>query len=172
MKKLLTIGLIGLFASMTPVQAATPLMSSEWGEAACEAWNNNVTLTEELGGETWAENNGGKGYKIMQVYRMDCNEAPTAELQISNQDGKAICTYGGAVKSSDLDAGVDYIMFAKTSNWERMGSGKDGAMKSMTFGRLKFKGPKMEAMSNMGPFGAFLLLTGDVESSTTDCPAN
>lgn len=172
MKKLLTIGLIGLLSSIASVQAATPLMSAEWGEAACDAWNNNVTLTEELGGETWADNDGGKGYKIMQVYRMDCNDAPTVELQISTQDGKAICTYGGAVKSSDLNSKVDYIMFAKTSNWERMGSGKDGAMKSMTFGRLKFKGPKMEAMSNMGPFGAFLLLTGDVEGSTTDCPAN
>lgn len=171
MKKLLSVGLISFLGTLTSAHAATPLMSSDWGESACEAWNNNVTLTEELGGETWAENDGGKGYKIMQVYRMDCNDAPTAELQISNQDGKAICTYGGAVKSSDLDSGVDYIMYAKTSNWERMGSGKDGAMKSMTFGRLKFEGPKMEAMSNMGPFGAFLLLTGDVESSITDCPA-
>jgi putative sterol carrier protein len=172
MKKTLSIGLAGLFATLASAVAAEPLMSPEWGEAACEAWNNNVTLTEELGGDTWAANDGGKGYKVMQVYRMDCNDAPTAELQISNQDGNAICTYGGAVKSSDLDKGVDYIMFAKTSNWERMGSGKDGAMKSMTFGRLKFVGPKMEAMSNMGPFGAFLLLTGDVEGSTTDCPTN
>ena len=42
MKKLLTIGLIGLFSSIAPVQAATPLMSAEWGEAACDAWNNMV----------------------------------------------------------------------------------------------------------------------------------
>lgn len=170
MKKSFTIGLVSLFAAISTAHAATPLMSAEWGEAACEAWNNNVTLTEELGGETWAANDGGKGYKIMQVYRMDCSEAPTAELQISNTDGKAMCTYGGAVKSTELDKGVDYIMFAKTSNWEKMGSGQDGPMKAMTFGRLKFNGPKMEAMSNMGPFAAFLRLTGDVESSTSDCP--
>ena len=170
MKKSITLSILGLFGMVATAQAAEPLMSAKWGEMACEAWNNNVTLTEELGGETWAANNGGKGYKIMQVYRMDCDEAPTAELQISDQEGKAICTYGGAVKSTELDKKVDYIMFAKTSNWERMGAGKDGPMKAMTFGRLKFKGPKMEAMSKMGPFEAFLLLTGDVESSTTDCP--
>jgi putative sterol carrier protein len=170
MKKILSIVMITVFSMISSAQAATPMMSSDWGEAACEAWNNNVTLTDELSGETWAANDGGKGYKIMQVYRMDCSDAPTAELQISDKDGKAMCTYGGAVKSSDLDSSVDYIMFAKTSNWERMGAGKDGAMKAMTFGRLKFNGPKMEAMSNMGPFGAFLRLTGDVESDIADCP--
>ena len=39
MKKLLTFGLIGLFISIASAQAATPLMSAEWGEAACDAWN-------------------------------------------------------------------------------------------------------------------------------------
>ena len=169
MKKILTLSLAGLFGLVTSAHAEPAMMSADWGPAACEAWNNNVTLTDELAGETWAENDGGKGYKIMQVYRMDCNDAPTVELQISNKDGKALCTYGGPVTTSDLDAGVDYIMFAKTSNWERMGAGKDGPMKAMTFGRLKFKGPKMEAMSNMGPFEQFLLLTGKVPA-TMDCP--
>ena len=168
MRKQITLGIALLVSALSPAHAV--MMSAEWGEAACEAWNNNVTLTDELGGETWAANNGGKGYKIMQVYRMDCSDTPTVELQISDQDGKAICTYGGAVKSTELDKSVDYIMFAKTSNWERMGDGRDGAMKAMSFGRLKFTGPKMEAMSNMGPFGAFLKLTGDVETETGDCP--
>ena len=169
MKKSITLGLFGFLSLAGAAHAEVPMMSAEWGPAACEAWNNNVTLTDELAGDTWAANDGGKGYKIMQVYRMDCNEEPTVELQISNQDGKAICTYGGAVTTSELDKGVDYIMFAKTSNWERMGSGQDGPMKAMTFGRLKFIGPKMEAMSNMGPFAAFLRLTGEVPA-TMDCP--
>lgn len=168
MKKQLILSIALLVSTLSSAHAV--MMSAEWGEAACDAWNNNVTLTDELGGDTWAANDGGKGYKIMQVYRMDCSDAPTVEIQISNQDGKAICTYGGAVKSTELDKSVDYIMFAKTSNWERMGDGRDGAMKAMTFGRLKFTGPKMEAMSNMGPFGAFLKLTGDVETETGDCP--
>jgi len=171
MRKLLAISAALLITSASPSYAV--LMSSDWGEAACQAWNNNVTLTDELGGEDgWVTNDGGKGYKVMQVYRMDCSESPTVELQISNQDGKAICTYGGPVVSTDLDKSVDYIMYAKTSNWERMGDGRDGAMKAMTFRRLLFTGPKMEAMSNMGPFGAFLKLTGEVESETGDCPVS
>ena len=168
MKKQLLISMACLMGLFSTAQAATPMMSAEWGTAACEAWNANPTLTDEL--VEWGANDGGKGFKAMQVYRMDCNEAPTVELQISVQDGKSMCTYGGAVQTTDLDAKVDYVMYAKTKNWERMGSGKDGAMKAMSFGRLKFDGPKMEAMSNMGPFGAFLKLTGDVEGDTGACP--
>ena len=51
-----------------------------------------------------------------------------------------------------------------------MGTGQDGAMKAMMLGRLKFKGPKGEAMKNMGPFGAFLRLTGEVPGDTNACP--
>lgn len=168
MNKLHSLCIASLFGLISSAQAATPLMSTEWGAAACDAWNANSTLTDEL--VEWGANEGGKGYKVMQVYRMDCNETPTVELQITIQDGKAMCTYGGAVQTTDLNAKVDYVMYAKTKNWERMGSGKDGAMKAMTLGRLKFDGPKMEAMSNMGPFGAFLKLTGDVEGDTGACP--
>ena len=37
-------------------------------------------------------------------------------------------------------------------------------------GRLGFKGPKVEAMGNMGPFSNFLLLVGKVESDVSSCP--
>ncbi len=37
--------------------------------------------------------------------------------------------------------------------------------------RLKFKGPKWEAMKNMGPFENFLLLTGKVPSDASSCPS-
>jgi hypothetical protein len=40
----------------------------------------------------------------------------------------------------------------------------------MSFGRLGFKGPKMEAMGNMGPFGNFLLLVGKVPADAKSCP--
>ncbi|MGI9318408.1 MAG: SCP2 sterol-binding domain-containing protein [bacterium] len=151
--------------------ASSPVfMSSEWGIAACSAWNENAVLTDELAGETWAGNNGEKDHKILHLYRLDCSETPTVELRIADQDGKAMCVYGGGVESGELVKKHDYIMYSKTSNWARMGSGKDGPMKAMMLGRLKFKGPKWEAMSNMGPFGAFLLLTGEVESDMENCP--
>jgi putative sterol carrier protein len=51
-----------------------------------------------------------------------------------------------------------------------MGEGKYGPMKAMMLRRLKFTGPKMEAMGNMGPFTNFLLLVGTVPSDTSSCP--
>jgi putative sterol carrier protein len=43
-------------------------------------------------------------------------------------------------------------------------------MGAMATGKLKFKGPKMEAMGVMGPFASFLELTGKVPSDRTACP--
>ena len=171
MKKSTFIATALFVASTSSAFAAPAFMSAEWAKGACDGWNASNTLSTELGGD-WSGNNGGKGYKVIQMYNMSCSDAPTAELQISDKDGKAVCTYGGAVKSSDLDSSVDYVMYAKAKNWARMGSGKDGPMKAMGFGRLKFNGPKMEAMSVMGPFGAFLKLTGEVPGDLETCPSS
>ncbi len=160
----------GGFSAMT--LAATPLMSSEWAAAACEAWNQNATLTDELEKSGWVKNDGGKGYKAMQIYRSDCENSPHIEMQIAEKDGKAMCIYGGPVKTTELDKSVDYIMHASTKNWVKMGKGDLGAMGAMMTFRLKFKGPKGEAMSNMGPFGEFLLLPGKVEGDPTVCPTS
>lgn len=151
--------------------AATPvMMSGEWAVAACDAWNANPVLTGELAESGWAGNDGGKGYKVLQVYRNDCSTAPTSELRIALVDGAAKCILGGAAESTGLDDGVDYIMHATTERWIQMGAGEYGPMKAMMFGRLKFEGPKWEAMKNMGPFENFLLLAGVVESDTSACP--
>ena len=61
-------------------------------------------------------------------------------------------------------------MFADTSRWQEMGEGLYGPMKGMMTGRLKFKGPKFEAMRNMGPFTNFLLLVGKVPGAVDSCP--
>jgi putative sterol carrier protein len=62
------------------------------------------------------------------------------------------------------------MMFATTERWLQMGNGDYGPMKGMLTRRLRFKGPKWEAMHNMGPFTSFLLLTGSVESDSEACP--
>jgi putative sterol carrier protein len=62
-------------------------------------------------------------------------------------------------------------MSAETARWLEMGRGEYGPMRAMMFGRLAFVGPKMEAMSNMGPFESFLLLVGKVPGDTSSCPA-
>ena len=69
-------------------------------------------------------------------------------------------------------AGWVYLMFAKTERWEEMGAGKYGPMKGMMFRRLRFQGPRMEAMNNMGPFKSFLLLTGEIPGDTSVCPVS
>jgi putative sterol carrier protein len=152
-------------------QAAGPvLMSADWGAAACAAWNADPVLTRDLVESDWIKNDKGRGYKVMQVYREDCGDQPTAELRVSLRDGMAHCVYGGAVQTARLESGADYVMYAETKRWLEMGAGEYGPMKAMTFGRLGFKGPKMEAMGNMGPFTNFLLLVGKVPSDAETCP--
>jgi putative sterol carrier protein len=43
-------------------------------------------------------------------------------------------------------------------------------MGAMASGKLKFKGPKMEAMGVMGPFDSFLTMTGKVPGDKAACP--
>jgi putative sterol carrier protein len=151
-------------------QAAPVFMSAEWAGQACDAWNADPVLTDELAESGWVENNKDRGFKVMQIYRTDCEASPRVEMRIVPKDGKAMCVYGGAVETATLDDGADYIMHATTERWQQMGKGEYGPMKAMMFGRLKFDGPKWEAMQNMGPFTNFLLLTGKVETDFSTCP--
>jgi putative sterol carrier protein len=80
-----------------------------------------------------------------------------------------MCVYGGRAQSTP-DLKGDYVMHAETPRWTEMGNGEYGPMKGMMFGRLKFSGPKMEAMGVMGPFESFLLLVGKVPGDTSVCP--
>lgn len=148
--------------------AATPLMSVEWTAQACAAWNTDATLTDGLA-ESWIKNDKGRGYKIIQMYRTDCGQPTMTEMKIVLKDNKAVCAESGPAKATP-DFGVDYRMHAETTRWREMGAGDYGPMRAMMFGRLKFEGPKLEAMSVMGPFEAFLLLPGKVAGDGA-CPA-
>jgi putative sterol carrier protein len=154
-----------------PALAAPVLMSPDWAKDACEAWNKDPVLTDKLAESGWIKNDAGRGFKIMQVYRTDCGDKPTAELRVALKDGKAACAYGGAPQAARLEGGSDYVMKAETKRWLEMGQGEYGPMAAMMFGRLGFEGPKMEAMGNMGPFENFLLLVGKVPSDAGSCPA-
>jgi putative sterol carrier protein len=154
------------------VVAQTPgaAMSPAWAQAMCHAWNADPGLTERLVESGWVKNDGGRGFKAMQVYRADCPNPARIELQVALKDGKASCVYGGSAKTATLDAGADYLMWADTARWREMGAGDYGPMKAMMLGRLNFEGPKLEAMGNMGPFGGFLLLVGKVPGDWRACP--
>lgn len=144
------------------------LMSAEWAAQACEAWNKDKVLTEDLEKGGWIKNDKGRGYKALHIYRTNCPNDSRVELKIQSKDKKAVCTAGGATTVTP-DTSVDYIMHAETYRWEQMGKGEYGPMRAMMFGRLKFDGPKWEAMNNMGPFESFLKLVGKVPSDMKKC---
>ena len=159
---------LGLAAATQAAPAAT-LMSPEWAVSACEQWNRTPVLQEGLAG-SWIKNDGGKGLKVIHLYRSECGEPSKVEMRIAAKDGKAMCGYGGKVENAELNSSVDYLMHATTEHWGEMGRGQYGPMRAMIFGALQFSGPKMEAMSVMGPFEAFLLLVGKVPGETAACP--
>lgn len=160
---------LGLAGLVLGTAGAAPLMSEQWTAQACEQWNRTASLTDDLA-DQWVKNDGGKGFKVIHLYRSDCGEASRTELRIALKDGKAHCTYGGKLETTRLDSGVDYVMHATTEKWGEMGRGEYGPMRAMMFGRLEFDGPKMEAMGVMGPFESFLLLVGKVEGDSAGCP--
>jgi putative sterol carrier protein len=154
-----------------PPPAGKPVfMSAEWAQLACAAWNADPVLTDKLVESAWVDNHGGRGFKVMQIYRADCQDSPRVEMRVAKKDGKAWCVYGGKVETAKLDSGMDYVMFATTKRWGEMGRGEYGPMRAMMFGRLEFDGPMLEAMGNMGPFENFLLLTGKVATDVSSCP--
>ena len=159
---------IALMASGS-IAHASALFSNEWAAQACDLWNKDATLTTGLA-DKWIKNDNERGHKIIHLYRTDCGESYKSEMRIALKDGKAMCIYGGAVQNK-LDYAVDYMMHGETKRWIEMGAGEYGPMKAMMFGRLKFQGPKVEAMSVMGPFESFLLLTGKVPGTDNNsCP--
>lgn len=157
-------------ASSALAQGSSVAMSAPWAEAMCSAWNADATLTDKLVDSGWIKNDGGRGFKAMQIYRADCPKSAHIEMQIALKGNKAQCVYGGAAKTTKLDSSADYLMWADTPRWREMGAGEYGPMRAMMFGHLNFAGPKMEAMSNMGPFGGFLLLVGKVPGDWSACP--
>ena len=156
--------------AVQPAAKLPALMSIEYIKQFCDAWNADELMTKGLADSEWIDNDGDKGFKIIQLYRNDCPDSPHVEMQFERQNNKAMCVYAGKVENPELDRSADYEMYADTNRWIEIGNGDYGPMKAMMFGRLKFKGPKIEAMGNMGPFKNFLLLFGHFPSDPTVCP--
>jgi len=77
----------GVATLASSVAWADNFMDAQWANQVCAKWNQNTTLTTELG--DWANNNGGKGYKALQMYRDGCGGATKVELDIAPKEGKA-----------------------------------------------------------------------------------
>jgi tetratricopeptide (TPR) repeat protein len=50
-------------------------------------------MTKGLADSEWVDNDGDKGFKIIQLYRNDCPDSPHVEMQFERQDNKAMCVY-------------------------------------------------------------------------------
>ena len=172
MSRRLSLAVPALALAVSAGAQAGTFMDADWAARMCAAWNKSSDLTTGLGGDAWAANDAGRGYKVIQLYREKCGDGSKVELELTNKDGKSHCTYGGAVKHAKLNYDVDYLMYATDEDWNCMGEGSFGcgAMGAMMTGKLNFKGPKSEAMGVMGPFDAFLVGTGKVPGDKTSCP--
>jgi len=149
--------------------AMADFMDAKWAQQACAAWNKNPVLTGQLAqmpGDMF-----GDGYKLIKIYRdgNNCGPNKAIQLTIAKKNGKAMCVYGGKPDGKKMNFSVDYVMHATDKNWTCMGTGSCGVMGSMMTGKLKFQGPKMEAMKVMTPFAGFLKLTGQVPGAKTAC---
>ena len=168
-------GIILASCALSTSLMAAEYMDAAWAKQACNAWNKSPVLTTQLGSKhesKWISNNAGRGYKLVQMYRSSCGVKSKVQLTIADKGGKAMCIYGGKPDGKKMNMAVDYLMYATDKNWNCMGRGSwgCGAMGAMMSGKLKFSGPKMEAMKVMTPFGAFLKLAGKVPGNQKACP--
>ncbi len=155
-----------LLLSISSIALATPIfMSGDYAKALCEEWNKTSQLVDQLGkSESWIAVPERKIF----IYREDCGDKNQIQLAIKNEEGKAICAYGGPAK--DKRGKDDFLMYAETKRWLEMGRKEYGSMKAMMLGRLKFEGPKGVAMKNMGPFEAFLDMIDNPPHDASKCP--
>ena len=111
----------------------------------------------ELVASGWAGNDGGRGFKVIQIVVEGTDM--TAELHLDGT-GKIVKYNRGLPTKVNFD--FDYKMTSTKDGWAEMATGKNGPMYHMTpfVGALSFEGPMKEAMGNMGPFAQFLIVIG------------
>ena len=117
---------------------------------------NKSNGPSELTNSGWVNNDGGKGFKIIQIF---VNQSfQSIELHI-DKSGKII-TWIDSARSADssMNADVDYQFFADIEDWLIISKGENDFMYHLTVGGLTFKGPMMEAMSKMQAIDQLLLI--------------
>jgi len=178
------LGLIvpGIFTDTLRAEKSGPVfMSAEFAQLLVEAWNSSplpVKLgTKEAGGSDWINTpNKYTGEKrnrqVIIMSRRDCPSMAKVQLTIENRDGKAVCTYGGAITEKYEKA--EWAFAPTTVQWYKFASGVWGYMQ-MPGIMSGFRGPMFVARANIGNFGEFWKVVGRVAKKvnadyTTSCP--
>ena len=150
---------------LTKMKFTTILVALLASAFALSSFADTKTLAEdfnksggpsELVSSGWVKNDGGKNFKIVQIFVN--HSFQSIELHI-NKSGKII-TWIDSAKSADssIDTDVDYQFFADIEDWHAISKGENDFMYHLTVGGLAFKGPMMEAMSKMQAIDQLLLI--------------
>jgi len=114
--------LIGVHFSFTAPNSPILFLSPEFAQLVCEAWNQSELPqrlgAKEIGGNNWilTENKYTGEVRNKQVLVMSRRDSslPKVQLTIENKDGKAICTYGGALTEVYEKAKMGFCSFNPT----------------------------------------------------------
>ncbi len=128
--------------------AKTGFLSPTFAKELCKQWNKS-SLPGKLGssGNGWVTT-GGKSTQVLIIFARNCSK-PKIQLTITDQDGEAKCTYGGAKKNS-----ADWQFGPTTKQWKRWGTGRWSKM-NMPALMQTFKGNIAVAKKNLKNFGIF-----------------
>lgn len=169
---LMCILLLVLNISYVPAQNSMIFLSPEFTKLVCDAWNQSELPqklgTKEAGGNGWifTENKYTgevRNKQVLVMSRRDCASMPKVQLTIENKNGKAICTYGGALTESYEKA--EWAFAPTTVQWYKFASGIWGYMQMP--GIMKgFRGPMFVARANIDNFGTFWKIVGKVAKET------
>lgn len=158
--------------SYSPAQNALQFLSPEFAKLVCDAWNQSELPqklgTKDAGGNNWilTENKYTgevRNKQVLVMSRRDCSAIPMVQLTIENKNGKALCTYGGALTESYEKA--EWAFAPTTVQWYKFASGIWGYMQMP--GIMKgFRGPMFVARANIDNFGTFWKIVGKVAKQT------
>ncbi len=172
MSVLTCILLLVLNISYVPAQNTMVFLSSDFAKLVCDAWNQSELPqklgTKDAGGNGWilTENKYTgeiRNKQVLVMSRRDCASIPKVQLTIENKNGKAICTYGGALTETYEKA--EWAFAPTTVQWYKFASGVWGYMQMP--GIMKgFRGPMFVARANIDNFGTFWKIVGKVAKET------
>lgn len=162
---------------------AVVFMGPEFAKLMVDAWNISPLPdklgSKSVGGSDWINTpNKYTGEKtnrqVIIMSRRDCHSIPKVQLTIENKDGRAVCTYGGAMKERYEKA--EWAFSPRTIQWFKFAAGNWGytQMPGIMSG---FRGPMFVARANIDNFGEFWKVAGQLAKRinadiTSACPVD